>query len=145
MRKLPGLSNVALCVRINFSGRWNADLSRSSLLGQSPKAIAITIEHSETELREEVTVTKSDASQERLVFQCNIDSATDASLVNGRAVRGRAKWEGKELVIETWIQAGGREMFFRDCWSLSSDGKTLSMEHRDDAWAGQVTILDNME
>jgi hypothetical protein len=61
------------------------------------------------------------------------------------SIRGSARWEGDELIIESWIRLGTREMHFCDCWSLSSDGRTLTMEHRNDDLAGQLTILDRVE
>jgi hypothetical protein len=127
---------------INFTGTWNANLSKSRLSGPMPAAMTIKIEHSDPELLEEVLVTKTDGTQERLVFRCWTNGEPGKSLLNGRAVRGCAKWEGEELVIESWIQFGTREMYFCDYWSLSPDGQKLSMEHRKDDLAGQLTVLD---
>ncbi len=127
---------------VNFTGTWNANLSKSRFLGSPPKAISVKIEHSGPELQEEIVVTKLDGSQERVVFNCWTNGEQDKNLLNGRAVRGGATWAGEELVIESWMQFGAREMHFCDCWSLSPDGQTLSMEHRNDDLAGQLTILD---
>jgi hypothetical protein len=129
-------------MRVNFSGIWNAGLSKSRFLGPPPKAISIKIEHSNAELREEILVTKVDGTEERVVFQCSTNNEQGKSLLNGKAVRGGARWEVEELVIESWMKFGTREMHFCDYWSLSSDGQTLSMEHREDDLAGQLTVLD---
>jgi hypothetical protein len=45
-------------------------------------------------------------------------------------------------VIESWMRFGTREMYFCDCWALSPDGQSLSMEHREDDLAGQLTVFD---
>ena len=127
---------------VNFTGTWNANLSKSRFLGPLPTAIAIRIEHSDPELREEILVTKVDGSEERVVFECWTNGEQGKSLMNGSAVRGNARWEREELVIESWMQFGAREMHFCDCWSLSPDGQFLSMEHRKDDLAGQRTVLD---
>jgi len=111
-------------------------------LGLVPKAIAAKIEHSDPALREEIVVTKVDGSEERAVFQCRTNGEQGKSLLNGCAVRGNARWEGKELVIESWMQFGTREMHFCDCWSLSPDGQSLSMEHRKDDLGGQLTMFE---
>ncbi|MGA9544696.1 MAG: hypothetical protein WBQ85_14070 [Candidatus Sulfotelmatobacter sp.] len=100
------------------------------------------IEQSDAELQQEIVVTKADGSEDRAVFRCSINGKQDGNSLNGTPIRGSARWEREELVIESWMQFGGREMHFRDCWSLSSDQRTLTMEHRDDDLAGQVTILD---
>jgi hypothetical protein len=92
---------------------------------------------------EEVLVTM-DGSEDRLVFQCCINGEKDRNLLNGKPIRGTARWEGEELLIESWVQFAGREMHFRDRWSLSSDRQTLIMEHRDGDLAGQITVLDQV-
>jgi hypothetical protein len=56
-------------------------------------------------------------------------------------LRGTARWIGDELLIELFTHAADREMHLCDYWSVSPDGETLTMEHRDDDLAGQITIL----
>ena len=128
-------------MKVNFTGSWNADFSRSRFLGTSPKALSLKIEHSDPELQQEMVLTKLDGTEERVVFTCRTDGEQDRSFLNRKAVRGRARWEEGELVIETWLQLGARTMHFCDCWSLSPDGQTLTMEHRGDDLAGQLTVL----
>lgn len=43
------------------------------------------------------------------------------------------------------MNRGERQIHFCDYWSLSSDGRTLTMEHRGDDLAGQITFLDRTE
>jgi hypothetical protein len=129
-------------MNVNLTGTWNANLSKSRFLGPLPTAITVKIEHSDPELREEILVTKVDGSEERVVFECWTNSEQGKSLLNSSAVRGNARWEGEELVIESWMQFGAREMHFCDYWALSPDGQTLSMEHSKDDLAGQRTVLD---
>lgn len=128
-------------MNVNFSGIWNADLSKSIFLGLSPKAVWVRIEHSDPELLQEIVATKIDGSQEKHIFKC-WTNGEQKSLLNGSAVRGCARWDGAELVIESWIQFGAREMHFCDCWSLSPDAQTLSMAHRNDDLAGQLTVFE---
>lgn len=137
--------NLKRHMTVNFTGTWNANLSKSRLLVPVPKAISVTIAHSDSELHEQLLVTKVDGSEERVVFRCWTNGAQDKNLLNGRAVRGGARWEGRELVIETWIPLGTREMHLCDYWSLSPDGQTLSMEHRNDDLDGQLTVLERAE
>jgi hypothetical protein len=137
--------NLERSMGVNFTGTWNVNLSRSRFSGPPPIAIAIKIEHSDPELQEELLVTKADGEEEQVVFKYWTNGKQDKSTLNGRAVRGGARWEGEELVIESWVQFGAREMYFCDCWSLSADGQTLSMEHRKDDLAGQLMVLDRVE
>jgi hypothetical protein len=132
-------------MNVDFTGVWEANLRKSRFLGPLPKALLVKIKQSHPELREELVVTRQDGSEDRAVFTCWINGEQNRNLLNGSPVRGSATWDGEELVIESWVQFGAREMHFRDHWSLSSDAKTLTMEHRDDDLAGQLTILDRVE
>jgi len=125
----------------NLAGVWNADLSRSKFIGPSPKEMTVKISHVGPELTEEILATRPDGNVETIVFKCRTDGKLGTSQLNGNEVRGRAPWQGDKLVIESWLQAGERSVYLCDYWSLSSDGRTLSMEHIDDDLAGQLTVL----
>ncbi len=125
----------------NLAGVWIADLSRSKFIGPSPKGMTVKISHAELELTEDILVTRPDGSVETIVFKCRTDGKLGTSRLNGNEVRGKARWQGDNLVIESWIQTGERSVHLCDYWSLSSDGKTLSMEHSNDDVGGQLTVL----
>jgi hypothetical protein len=126
---------------VNFTGTWQTDLTRSKLRGPAPRSIVVTIAHSDPDLRQEVVVTRSDGNQDRQVFTCSTNGEPDRAQLNGKPIRGTARWVSNELLIETRMHAGPRELHFRDFWSLSPDGQTLFAEHRDDDLAGQLAIL----
>ena len=128
----------------NFTGTWKADLAKSRFVGPAPASLQVTIEHHQPELREELLVTKADRTVDRAVFICRTSGEEGKIQFNGSPVRGAARWVGDELVLESWIKVGEREMFFCDCWSLSADGQTLIMEHRDDALAGQRVLFHRL-
>ena len=132
-------------MKADFTGNWRANLLKSKILGPMPSDIAVKIAHSDPELHQEIVVTRPDGTEERLVFQCRTDGELGKTILDGSAVDGSACWDGGELVINLRLQAGTRRLTLCDCWSLSSDGETLSMEHRDDDLAGQITILDRAE
>lgn len=126
----------------NFSGTWIANLSRCRFLGSCPRSLTVVIEHVGDELRQEILLTRIDGAKQQSVFQCRTNGSNDAVQLNGNPVRGTAYWNNEELIIETWVQLGTRNMHFRDGWSLAADGQTLAMDHRDDDLAGQLTVLD---
>jgi hypothetical protein len=80
-----------------------------------------------------------------MTFNCWINGEQNRNSLNGQPIRGSAGWQGEELVIESWLKVGEREMHFRDFWSLSDDRKTLFMEHKEDDLAGQRTVLETVE
>lgn len=126
----------------NFSGKWKANLAKSNFLSAPPNTLFIQIHHSDYRIKEVIFSTRADETEERAVFTCSTTGEEGQSAWNGNPVRGKAFWSGDELIIETWLQLAGRELFFRDYWSLSDDGQTLTMEHREDALNGQRTVLD---
>ncbi|HLJ48248.1 MAG TPA: CocE/NonD family hydrolase [Bryobacteraceae bacterium] len=130
----------------NFTGHWKANLSKCEFRsGPVPKEIFVDIDHAGEDLRAAMVVTTDSTKEERVAFECRTDGTAGRSTMNGRPIRGRSSWVNDELVIESWITSGERELYFRDCWSISADGRILRMEHRDDALAGQLAVLDRVE
>ena len=68
--------------------------------------------------------------------------AETTNSVGEATARTHARWEGMELVIESRMKTPAREAHFKDHWSLSDDGRTLTMAHRDDELAGQISVLE---
>jgi hypothetical protein len=116
-------------MNVNFSGVWRGNLGKSKLLGSAPKAVLVRIN-------------QMDDTEDKVLFRGLTTGEEVANPVHGIQVRSRSNWVGTELLIESWMSAGGRQGHFRDFWSLSSDGRTLTMEHRDDDLAGQITLLE---
>lgn len=132
-------------MNINFSGVWRGNLKQSKLLGALPKALLVRIDHTDPVLLVEMVVTKSDDLEDRLLFKGLTTGEESDNAVHGIPVRSRSTWVGAELLIESWMNLGGRESHLRDYWSLSIDGRMLTMEHRDDALAGQITLLERTD
>ena len=127
--------------RPDFTGVWELNLERSILRGPAPKRIAMEIEHQEPRLVQKIHLTNADGAEKRMTFAYETGAETTNS-VGGAPARTSARWEGEELVIESRVMTPCREVHFRDHWSLSADGRTLSMAHRDDNLAGQISVLE---
>ena len=128
----------------DLSGLWKANLEKSKLLGPAPKAILAKINHTEPEFVVEMFITKSDDSEDRMSFKGRTTGEEIVNQVHSAKMRSRSQWEGTELLIESWMNVGGRDVHFRDYWFLSSDGRTLTMEHRDDDLRGQITCFERV-
>jgi hypothetical protein len=129
-------------MNIDFSGVWKGNLQKSKLPGAPPKALLARIDHKGPTLIMEMLVTKSDDTEDKLHFRVLTTGEEVENPVHGMQVQSRASWVGAELLIESRMKLGGRESVLRDYWSLSDDGRMLTMEHRDDALAGQFTLLE---
>ena len=127
----------------DFSGTWEADLSKSRLVGAAPDRITVQIDHRDPRLTQTV-LTAAAGQEQRLQFAFTTDGRDSSNSIGGASGISRARWLGEELEIESTITLAGRDRRFRDYWSLSPNGQFLTMAHRDDDLAGQVTVLEKM-
>jgi len=127
--------------RPDFTGVWELNLERSILRGQAPKRIVMQIEHREPRLVQQIHFTSADGVERRMTFAYETGAETTNSL-GGAPARTSARWEGEELVVESKVKTPCREFHFEDHWSVSDDGRTLTMAHRNDDLAGQIAVLE---
>jgi hypothetical protein len=125
----------------DFTGVWELNLERSMLRGSAPKRMLVKIEHREPRLIQQIHFTDASGAEQRMTFRYETDAETTNSVGEATA-RTHARWEGRELVIESRMKTPGREFHFKDHWSLADDGRTLTMAHRDDDLAGQIAVLE---
>jgi hypothetical protein len=127
--------------RPDFTGVWEMNFERSILRGSAPKRILVKIEHREPRLIQQIHLTNAGGTEQRMTFMYETDAETTNSIGEATA-RTHARWEGMELVLESRMKTASRELHFKDHWSLSDDGGTLMMAHRDDDLAGQISVLE---
>jgi hypothetical protein len=127
----------------NFTGIWKLNLEKSTIRGALPKQVLMNIEHRDPTVIQQILSTDQNGAQQRQIFTCRIGAETKNS-VGGIELQSGSQWNGQELVIESRMNARGREFYFKDHWSISKDGRTLTMAHRDDDLAGQISILEKM-
>jgi len=60
--------------------------------------------------------------------------------VRGGEAKGTAHWEGDKLVIESAQEAQGATVKSREVWSLSPDGKTLTIDGHVTAPVGEFDV-----
>jgi hypothetical protein len=126
----------------NFSGLWQLNLEKSTFRGQSPKELLVKIDHRDPNLTQTMLIVAADGSEQQQTFTYETDgreSRTKLTLGEGQS---RAHWSGSELVVDSVLTTPNRIFHFSDHWSLSSDGQTLQMAHRDDDLAGQVAVFE---
>jgi hypothetical protein len=127
----------------NFTGIWKLDLAKSVLRGPAPARLLIKIRHREPELIQAMIMKGAGGSDVPVQFVYQTGKVTTNS-VRGFTVRTHAQWQGAELLLESTMDLAGRRVRFNDYWSLSEDGNTLTMAHRDDDLAGQVSVLEKV-
>ncbi len=130
--------------RADFSGVWQLDPAASTFSGPAPASLLMKIDHRGADLEQQILATDAAGTERRQIFTCRIGEETISS-IGETTLHIKAHWDGGELVIETVMSRQGRDLQFRDHWSLSEDGATLTMAHRDDALTGQIVLLTRTE
>ena len=126
----------------NFTGVWQLNLEKSKLQGQPVKQLLVKIEHEEPKIVQKILVRYANGNEQSMTFAFETTGQESTNSMGGAVAQTKAHWEGTELVIESAVKAGERELHFRDHWFLSGDAQILTMEHRDDALAGQISVLE---
>jgi len=124
----------------DLSGVWELNLEKSVLKGPSPRRMTVTVEHDEPNISQHIRSIRTDGTEQLQSVKFTVGTE-EVNSIRGVPLRTLARWEGKELVVESWMKMTEREFHFKDYWSVSDDGRTLTMAHRDDDLAGQVSIL----
>ncbi len=130
--KLMPLLAVVLAVglgqaraRTNLSGTWKMDAEKSEFgHGPAPDSRMDRITYDDPNLKD--TITQSNRQGEMTYDMIyTTDGKTSTNTVRGNQVKSIARWEGDELVIESKV---GMRAEIKDRWSLSPDGKTLTLQ-----------------
>jgi len=110
----------------DFSGSWVLNTSKSQF-GQfpAPEVMLRTVRQDGAELVMS-TYQKGTQGEMKSELRYRLDGTPAA---NG-ASTGTARQEDNRLIIESAREAQGARLTQRDVWSLSADGKTLTVESR---------------
>ncbi len=117
----------------DFSGEWKMNVAQSDF-GQipAPEILTRTVKHHEPTL-EYKSYQKGVQGEVTTEIKYTTDGKPCVNKVQGGDAKGTAKWQGNNLVIESAREFQGMEITNRDVWTLSTDGKTLTI-------ASHVTI-----
>jgi hypothetical protein len=123
------LAALPALAKVNFSGDWKLNVSKSDF-GQMPAPSSMTqkVTHEDPKLKVAVK-----SSSERGDFEYEMNYTTDGqestNEIRGNPMKSIVKWDGDVLVIESKGRFGDNEFTMRSRWTLSADGKTLTIEN----------------
>ena len=121
------LAALPVLAKPNFSGDWKLNVSKSSF-GQMPAPSGMTnkITHEDPKLTSHVK-----QSSERGDFEFDSTYTTDGKECSNdmfdNPVKSTLKWDGDTLLIDAKGKFGDNEFTMQDKWTLSDDGKTLTI------------------
>jgi hypothetical protein len=122
-----------------FSGTWVMNVHGSELAGERPPMSKVQrVEHQGTEL----VVTIDEISERGTVHgvaRYTTDGQDAVNDVLGFPMTSSVGWEGSVMIMRTWGRFGNADIMLVDRWSLSPDGKTLTIARQ---FRGQGRVVD---
>jgi hypothetical protein len=120
-------SNIAMAAdKPDFSGDWKMDADKSAF-GPMPPPTSMTckIDHKDPDLS--IVQSQSGAQGDQtMTFKYSTDGKETTNSLMGNEVKSKAAWEGKTLVVNSSLDAGGAAVKLVSKYSLSDDAKTLT-------------------
>jgi hypothetical protein len=112
----------------DFSGTWKMNMAKSDL-GQMPvpDKYEMTVAHKEPEVKA-TTVTVGQMGERKSETVYKTDGTETTNRMGQNESKSVAKWEGKVLSVVTKGSFQGNSIEILTKWSLSDDGKTLTMD-----------------
>jgi hypothetical protein len=134
------LAALPALAKPNFSGDWKLNAGKSTF-GEmpAPSSMTMKITHAEPKV---TTATKSAGDMGE--FEMSASYTTDGAPTTNQGFGGNpttstAKWDGDALSIETKGKFGDNEFTMQDKWSLSEDGKVLTVQRTFKSSMGEGT------
>ena len=122
------LAALPALAKPNFTGDWKLNASKSTF-GEmpAPDSMSYKITHDDPKL-----TTASKQSSQMGDFEMNATYTTDGKECTNQGfqcstTKSVVKWDGDTLAIDTKGQFGDNEFTMTQKWTLSADGKTLTV------------------
>ena len=130
----------AFAQKPDFSGSWTLNADKSDF-GMMPKPEKATrkIEHKDPELKyTSVQTTPNGERTNEVTYK--LDGTESINKLGNTEVKSVAKWDGKNVVVDSKRDFQGTEITSKETWVLSEDGKTLNIDINVGTPQGDFTI-----
>ncbi len=122
----------------DYSGHWVVDLSKSDFgMMPPPEKMERDIEHKDPEIKIK-TLQKGQRGEMTSESKYTTDGKEATIQVRGREAKVKANWNGSKLVVMTKTDFQGQEISQKETWSLSEDGKTLTINNEINSPMGEM-------
>lgn len=122
----------------NFTGDWKMNGSKSSFGDfPAPSSLTMKISHDEPGLKV-ATAMVSEYGDWNTDAAYTTDGKECINKMRENESKSVLKWDAEALVIDTKAEFGGSPMTIADKWSLSEDGKTLTIERKFSSDRGEL-------
>ena len=129
----------------NFSGAWKLNVEKSDY-GPMPAPTSLTdkIVHEDPSLKisRSQTGQQGDATYD---LSFTTDGKQNSNTVRGNSMKSTVAWEGEALIFDSKVEAQGNEITLKDKWTLSPDGKTITINRHAASPQGELDMKLVME
>ena len=126
----------------DFSGTWNLDTSKSDFGPlPSPDSMTETIVHKDPSLKVSLTQTGG-LGDITMDLSYTTDGAECVNHVRQSEIRSILRWDGDDLVVDIKGKYGETDYKSKDRWTLSSDGKTLTITRHVSSPMGEADVKE---
>lgn len=133
------LAATAAQAKVSFAGDWKLAVAKSDF-GQFPAPSAMSQKNTHEEPSLKVVVKMStDNGDFDWESAYKTDGTETTNQFGPNEMKSKAAWEGDVLVINTKGSFGDAEVTMVDKWTLSADGKTLTIQRH---WASSRGEMD---
>lgn len=124
----------------NFTGTWKLVADKSDFGPMpAPEKLEQKIEHNDPEVK--VTATQSTQNGEVTAeLSYNTEGKETTNQLRGQPMKSTAKWDGEALAVDSKLDFQGNEITLSDKWTLSEDGKTLTMNRKINSPQGELEM-----
>lgn len=147
MRRRDLILAAAMCLlavtpamaKTDFTGTWKIVLDKSDFGPMPPpEKVEQTVEQKENDFKVNMTQV-GQQGEVKMELSYSTDKATTNTFRN-TPMKSTAKWDGEKLVVVSKLEFQGNEIVIQDTWSLSDEGKTLTMDRKLNTPQGDIEM-----
>jgi hypothetical protein len=125
----------------NFTGVWKLNIAKSDYGPvPAPESMTRTITHKDPLLE-----ISTDQKGARGAATTQLKYTTDGKPAENSGSKGTAKWDGDKLVVDSVISRQGAEITLHDVWTLSADGKIMTVNEHIVAPQGEFDTIQTFD
>jgi hypothetical protein len=132
----------------DFSGTWKLSKTKSDLgmmADRIPEDFTVKIDHKEPEIKISQPGMRGGAQESKVTTDGKESSTTTQGPMGEMTSKAVAKWDGSALALNVSREMGGQTMSQSDRWTLSPDGKTLTIARKMNSPMGEMEITQVLE
>jgi hypothetical protein len=119
----------------DLNGTWKANTAKSDFGPMpAPTSVVVKIEQKEPHIKSS-TVISSDQGEFTVETELATDGTETTNQFGPTSMKTKARWEGNALMVESKGSGDSGDFTSKEKWTLSEDGKTLTVVR---SWSGPM-------